>query len=373
MVQQRVYNFGDTLTQGRTKAVAGKLLSPGVYEGLEPAVLAPDILSLSPGSFLLPNGVLITETADITNIVYPPGWVGATGDFTLTADHDDIQAIGGSPVTYQIRPGLLDRSGDPNANSLALLWIRRQAAPLEPGFFSVPVKVKNGALLDYTTLTNGWKQAPFPEASDVTAGPNVTQANVSHKTGPQNTGVLISNSGVGAQLFQFTLAMPRLPWTRRVEVYADIPTGGSIGFNTSSMTLTAGATAGNAVIISVGSTAGFAAGDKVTIFDPVSLLKEVTNIIGITPTQFSANLSNSYTAGSIVQSLSVVTDEAGVIVPSTPSVISGAVTGLGAVPAGTLVLSSSSAKPATLGIRVVVPPGGTANGVFLKGFQFLGD
>jgi hypothetical protein len=234
--------------------------------------------------------------------------------------------------------------------------------------------VKNGAVLEGVTLSNGWKQAPFPEATDVVAGANITQQAVSFRTGPQNTGLLVTNSGAGTQWLQFTLPIPRLPWVRRVEVYADIPNLGSIGFNTFTPALTVGVAAGTAVLANVTSTSGYLAGDRVTLFDPSTLNTEVAAVQQImSATQFKfVRLLLPYTASTVVESLSVVTDEAGNTVPSTPSSIAGPVSGLGGTPAGTFVLSPSAAKPATIGVKIVVPPGAT-NGVFLKGFQFLGD
>jgi hypothetical protein len=69
---------------------------------------------------------------------------------------------------------------------------------------------------------------------------------------------------------------------------------------------------------------------------------------------------------------SVVTAENGEVLPVTPLAVAGPVSGLGASPAGVFEIVSGP-KPATMGIRIVVPPGGQLNGVFLKGFRFLGD
>jgi hypothetical protein len=119
---------------------------------------------------------------------------------------------------------------------------------------------------------------------------------------------------------------------------------------------------------------GFAANDRVTLFDSSTGIREVTtiNTIFTATNQFNADLKNSFTTGSQMLPSSVVTAENGEVLPATPLTISGPISGLGATPAGVFEIISGP-KPATLGLRVVVPPGGALNGVFIKGFRFLGD
>jgi hypothetical protein len=326
---------------------------------------------------MLPNGVLVVETTTITNISYPAVWPPAgAGDFTLTADHDDIQAIGGSPVSYTIRSGLLPPYGTPFTNSLALLRIRFPgSASLNPGMFSVPLKVKNGALLEYTTRGEGWVPAPFPYACDVVAGPNIQQRNQSFHGGAESQGTLVYNTAAfNSQTLQFTIPIPRLPWARRVEVYADLPPSSSLGFNTVTRSVTAPASTGTNVTVSVDSIVGFSAGDRITIRDPSTGLREVTtiNTVYSGTGQFGIDLRNNYTIGSQITSLSVVTAETGAILPASPTVVSGPASGVGQTPVAVIDIGSGP-KPATMGIRIVVPPGGAMNGVFLRGFQFIGD
>lgn len=377
-MQQRVYNFGDTLTQGKTKTLASRLLSAGVYEGVEPVIVSDvsALINLTPGAFLMPNGVLVVESTTITNISYPVSWPPAgAADFTLTADHDDVQAIGGSPVSYTIRAGNLPASGSPFPNSLALLRIRFPgSAALNQGMFSVPLKVKNGALLDYILTGEGWSPAPFPNACNVVAGPNVIQKNTSFG-GPENQGVLVySTAAFNSQTFQFTIPIPRMPWARRVEVYADLPASSSIGFNTLMRTFTAPAPVGTNVTVSVDSIVGFAVGDIVVLRDPSTGLREVTSIKTVYSGtgQFGIDLRNSYTLGTQLTSASVVTAETGEVLPTNITSVSGPVSGLGPIPAAVFEIGSGP-KPATLGLRIVVPPGGVNNGVFIRGFQFIGD
>ena len=378
MSQTRVYNFGDTLTQSKTKTQASKLLSAGVYEGMNPIITGPATLNLSPGAFLLPNGILVSESTAITSINYPPSWPpglpippAATTDFTLTADHDDVQAIGGSAVSYNLRPGIFPRFGSPLPNSVALLWIRHPgSASIDPGMFSLPPKVKNGALQNDLALLNGWMQAPFSDACDVVAGPNIVQQKVSFPTGPQNTGLMLQNTAIfNDQSFAFSLPIPRFPWARRVAVYADLPATASIAFNQLQRTVAAPAAAG-LVTVTVNDVSGFVANDRVLFRDPVSGIRQIAVVANVlNATQFQATLSSPINIGTLMTSLCVVTAETGDILSCTPTSITGPASGLGPIPAGAFNIASGP-KPATLGIKITVP---ASSAVFLKGFQFLGD
>jgi hypothetical protein len=228
MAQVRVWDYGALLTQARTKSFASRLFTPGLYEGFEPTIITPTLLEFAPGTYLLPNGVLINESASIQVTVPTPA---TPEDYTITADHDDVQAVGGSPAYYTLRPGILERSGDPNPNSLAVLWIRHPGAtPLATSMLSQPPVLQAGSLL--SVIENGIIPGPFPQRCDVLAGPNITATATKHSSGAQNLGLLLYNSaGSGTQLYQFRLPLPPFR-PRTIEVYADIPSLGSISITT---------------------------------------------------------------------------------------------------------------------------------------------
>jgi len=170
MTQTRIYDFGALLTQGRAKAFATSLFTPGIYEGFEPTIVSPTLVEFGPGTLLLPNGVLVRESGTTQVTVPTPA---SPTDYTITADHDDIQAVGGSPAFYTLRTGILDRSADPNPNSLALLWIRHTGGgPVTVPMLSRPPTLQAGTLLN--AIEDGFIAAPFPHACDVVFGPNIT-------------------------------------------------------------------------------------------------------------------------------------------------------------------------------------------------------
>lgn len=234
MAQTRIYDFGALLTQARTKAFASRLFTPGLYEGYDPTIVTPTLLRLAPGTILLPNGVLINESGNTDVAVPTPA---SPTNYTITADHDDVQAVGGSPAYYTLRTGILNRSSDPNPNSLALLWIRHPGAmPLAASMLSRPPVLQAGSLL--SVIESGIIPGPFPQRCSVVAGPNITATAAQHASGPQHLGLLIVNSAVsGTQTYQFRLPLPPQPRPRTIEVFADIPSLGSVSFSTAPYTL----------------------------------------------------------------------------------------------------------------------------------------
>jgi hypothetical protein len=305
MVQTRVYNFGDLLTQARAKLLAQSLFSPGIYEGFAPTITGTTgtQITFAAGTYLLPNGVLIKED-DVTAVTVPTP--ASATDYTITVDHDDIQAVGGSSVYYTLRTGILGRSADPNPNSLALLWIRHSGAgPLTDDMLSRPPTLQAGSLL--SAIEDGFLAAPFPQLCDVVQGSNITATQASHSSGSEVLGLSIVNSAAsGTQTYQFRLPLPPRPVPRQIEVYADLPALGTISFDTAGYELYDAD--GNAVAV-------------------------------------------------------------------TPSTVSGAVTALDprAAPAGTFDLANydETAPPVSLGVTVVVPA--STPGVFIRGFNLIGD
>ena len=227
MSQSRVYDYGALLTQARTKSFASNLFTPGLYDGFAASIVTPTLLQFAPGTFLTPMGVLINESGNVqVTVPTPPG----AADYTVTADHDDIQAVGGSPAYYTLRPGILPRSGSPNPNSLSLLWIRfPTATPLALSMFSQPPVLQAGSLL--SVIENGIIPGPFPQRCDAIAGPNIT-ASAASFSGSQNLGLLLVNSaGSGTQTYQFRLPLPPFR-PRTIEVFASLPNLGSISIST---------------------------------------------------------------------------------------------------------------------------------------------
>jgi len=228
MTQERIYDFGALLTQSRTKTLAASLFTPGIYEGFDPTIISPTLLEFSPGTYLLPNGVLVRETA-ATRVTIPTPASAET--YTITAGHDDIQAVGGSSAFYTLEDGIRERSGDPSTNSLALLWVRHTGGgPLTYEMLSRPPVLQAGTLL--SAIENGVLLAPFPQACNEVKGSNIQVTQTVHGSGNEHLGTLIQNTAVsGLQTYQFRLPLPPRPAPRSIQVFADIPSLGSISLS----------------------------------------------------------------------------------------------------------------------------------------------
>jgi len=226
MTQARVWDFGALLTQARTKTLAAGLFTPGLYRGFEPTIVNATTIDLAPGSYLLPNGVMVTESG-ATRVVVPTPASPET--YTVTADHDDIAAVGGSPAVYTLRSGILGKYGVPLPNSVALLWIRHPGStPLASPMLVTPPSLQAESFL--SLLEQGFVAAPFPQAVDIVKGANVTPALVTHSSGPEVPGLRLQNSS-GLQSYQFRLPLPQRQ-IRYIDVFADIPALGSISLST---------------------------------------------------------------------------------------------------------------------------------------------
>lgn len=119
MAQRRIFNFGDTLTQDKVKTANSKLFPSIVYDGFDISVSGVDSVSLSPGTLMLPDGVVLQETLAIT--VSLLGLLGASAtDFTIVALHVDQQQLGGVAATYNVISGFLSTYD----NATVIGWIR---------------------------------------------------------------------------------------------------------------------------------------------------------------------------------------------------------------------------------------------------------
>lgn len=286
MTQERVYNFGDLLTQGRARSLAARLFPPGLYSGFAPTLLGQTAVRLSPGTLLTPNGVMVTETTAVEVPVPPPEEGEAlpvdAASYTLIADHTDIQTIGGSTASYSWVDGLVARSGAPDVNSVAVLYCRYDpaaaAGALTAAMFSSPPSPSMGL----ATEQWGHIPAPFAQACDVdlSGGPNIAITPASHPDGAQHLGWAITNSaGFNVQQVSFKLPLPLVPRARYVDVYADLSPGASID-------VTALDSDGDAVALSPATITG----PDVGLDEPVATLAVASTTLNAVTLAFEVNV-----------------------------------------------------------------------------------
>lgn len=239
MAQERIWNYGALLTQARMKALARALSQPGICAGFAPTVVGPSNIALSPGSLLMPSGLLVTEstTVYIDDVPTP----SSAADYTLVARSTDPQSIGGATATYVWVSGIQPTvSGD----DLAVLWLRHPGSTtLSLSLFASPPTVNPSAIFASTRDVFGTLDAPFAHAVDVTKGSNCTITPASVSSG-RYCGASYANSAlVGTQNVSFRLKAKTLGRPRSIAVYGTLPALGVLA-------LSGGIdTAGNAVTL----------------------------------------------------------------------------------------------------------------------------
>lgn len=175
MAQTRITNYGDNFTHALFSTWTKTLLPSGRYEGLEFVYIAPNQFALSPGSFLLPDGILVTEDA---NIVFPPivPLPAIATTYEVRVSHVDETIIGGNPADYSFVPASTPYPTDPGMVTMVLgtLQYPGSLSPLAANQYT-PAPTQQGA----SALALGLAQQPiqivppYPMCLDI-GSPNIT-------------------------------------------------------------------------------------------------------------------------------------------------------------------------------------------------------
>ncbi len=133
MSQRRLNFFGDLIDTGDLPEMIANIVAPGRLRGCDFVVAASDLLSVAPGSCLLPDGVLIIE--DETKYLVVPNSSLAT-DYTVLYQLEDTRTLGGSPAILRLLSGI-KRQVDMQ-DSAILGWINYPGGsiPLSSSFFT---------------------------------------------------------------------------------------------------------------------------------------------------------------------------------------------------------------------------------------------
>jgi hypothetical protein len=122
-MQKRYLDSGTPYTWEAWCALHANMAYPGVYSGLDLSPASTGDLQLAAGSFLIPVGILVVETASFTLPIagFPPA---LATDYTVYSRYQPVALglTGGGPVTYGITASLL--SSPPYPDSIILGWIR---------------------------------------------------------------------------------------------------------------------------------------------------------------------------------------------------------------------------------------------------------
>lgn len=105
-MQQRLFDYGETVYSPTFLALTKNLILPGLYRGFDlfraQGVVGSDTVELRPGCLLLPNGVFVEESASQRFHVAPPVDLGGSVNYLLICRHRVKTVFGGTPAEFLV-------------------------------------------------------------------------------------------------------------------------------------------------------------------------------------------------------------------------------------------------------------------------------
>jgi len=244
MAQRRINIFGALIDTADLPEMVSHLMAPSRLLGNEFSVAAPDLMQISAGSCLLPDGVLVIES-EVKYLVIPNSSLAS--DYTIIYQLEDTKTLGGSPAILRLISGTKRQSNF--TDSTVLGWVRYPggSVPLSGSMFIQPSPLRitsQEAEFYYTVncpLASAVRQksALSPQyftARTVAGSPllsNLKPARLEPKQGTDLVGLTVVEDS------SLTLA----PTIGQAIAGSGIPTGTVIsGISASSLTLNTGAT-----------------------------------------------------------------------------------------------------------------------------------
>jgi hypothetical protein len=135
MNQRRLNIFGALIETADMPDLASHIMAPGRLVGNDFIVAAADLLQVTAGSCLLPDGVLIIET-EVKNLNVPNSSLAT--DYTVLYQLEDTGTIGGSPANLRLVDGIKRQENLTDGTILG--WVRYPGGniPLASSFFIQP-------------------------------------------------------------------------------------------------------------------------------------------------------------------------------------------------------------------------------------------
>jgi len=150
MSQRRVTIFGDLIDTSDMPEVISNIMSAGRLTGNDFIVAASDYMSITAGSCLLPDGVLVVED-EIKSLVIPNSSLAT--DYTVIYQLEDTMTLGGSPAVLRLLSGVKRQQDFSDGTILG--WVRYPggSVPLSASFFIQPSHLRITKRSDVFYLT----------------------------------------------------------------------------------------------------------------------------------------------------------------------------------------------------------------------------
>ena len=135
MSQRRINIFGDLIDTADMPEMISNIMAPGRLIGNNFIVAASDYMNITPGSCLLPDGVLVIEN-ETKSLVIPNSSLAT--DYTVIYQLEDTRTLGGSPAILRLLSGVKRQQDFIDGTILG--WIRYPGGsiPISPSFFIQP-------------------------------------------------------------------------------------------------------------------------------------------------------------------------------------------------------------------------------------------
>jgi len=133
--QRRLNIFGDLIDTADLPEMISNIMSPGRLTGNDFIVAASDYMNITPGSCLLPDGVLVIEN-ETKSLVIPNSSLAT--DYTVIYQLEDTITLGGSPAILRLLSGI--KRQEDFLDGTILGWIRYPGGsiPISQSFFIQP-------------------------------------------------------------------------------------------------------------------------------------------------------------------------------------------------------------------------------------------
>lgn len=149
-MQRRLNIFGDLIDTADLPEMISNIMSAGRLTGNDFVVAASDYMSITAGTCLLPDGVLVLEN-EVKSLVIPNSSLAM--DYTVIYQLEDTMTLGGSPAILRLLSGIKRQQDFTDGTILG--WVRYPGGsiPLSQSFFIQPshLKISNRADTLYAT------------------------------------------------------------------------------------------------------------------------------------------------------------------------------------------------------------------------------